>query len=287
MASRHYLIVGCGYLGQRVADLLLSRGDKVSALTRSAETADAFRAMGIDPIVGDIMEPSSLTFPDIDELIYAVGFDRSEGHSKRSVYVDGLAGVLQMLPDCQRVTYVSSTSVYGQCDGEWVDQHSHCVPTTESGRICLDAEETLRARVPDAAVIRLAGIYGPNRLLRRVESLVANEPIAGNPDAFLNLIHVDDAARLVADVAAATRRREPYLGADGNPPKRREFYEELARLVGAPSPIFDANLPSRSSAAGLGKRCRAVVPEGFELQYPSMRQGLPHAVSATEAQKPG
>src|SRR5256886_16983899 len=83
----------------------------------------------------------------------------------RAVYVDGLRNVLSRLRAPRRFLYVSSTSVYGQRDGEEVDETSATEPVEESGRVVLEAESVLRSVCPEAVVLRFAGIYGPGRWL--------------------------------------------------------------------------------------------------------------------------
>src|SRR5436309_1324813 len=79
----------------------------------------------------------------------------------------GLANVLAQLPRPRRFLYISSSSAYGQTDGGWVDEDSPTEPQEKSGQVVLAAEEVLRARLPEAIVLRFSGIYGPGRLLRR------------------------------------------------------------------------------------------------------------------------
>src|SRR5262245_62792745 len=105
------LILGCGYLGQRVAHLWLQQGRRVIAATRDARHLH----VGVEPIVCDVLKPNTLkTLPRVDTVLYAIGFDRSSGAMMRAVYVDGLANVLAHLPMPARFIYVSSSSVYGQ-----------------------------------------------------------------------------------------------------------------------------------------------------------------------------
>src|SRR5207302_4243129 len=140
-------------------------------------------------------DPASLTeLPEVDTLFYAVGLDRNSGHSQQEVYVGGLENVLnQMAGKVRRFLHISSTSVYGQAAGAWVDDSSECQPESENGKVCIDAELLLKSKVPAANVLRLAGIYGPGRLVARIEALRAVLVLEGNPDAWLNMIHVDDA----------------------------------------------------------------------------------------------
>src|SRR5262245_33646615 len=124
------LIIGCGYLGQRVAALWQAQGQRVIATTRKAISSPR----GLEPVICDVLDPSSLRgVPAAETVLYAVGFDRSSGASMRDVYVDGLANVLAQLPAPKRFIAVSSSSVYGQSDGCWVDETAATEPAEESG----------------------------------------------------------------------------------------------------------------------------------------------------------
>jgi nucleoside-diphosphate-sugar epimerase len=273
------LVIGCGYLGLRVARRWLAQGDSVIALTRSEARARLFQDSGIEPVIGDVTDPASLTaLPEFDTLLYAVGLDRSSGRSQRDVYVGGLENVVARIAGrVRRLLYISSTSVYGQDKGEWVDESSECRPESDNGKVCLDAENLLRDKVPDANILRLAGIYGPGRLVARIESLRAGLVAEGNPEAWLNLIHVDDA---VATVLACERRGAPdstYVVCDDHPCRRREYYSLLAWMTGAALPQFEP-----PSSAGLSKRCsnRRLRDElQVVLRFPKMNIGLPHALT--------
>lgn len=285
------LIIGCGYLGRRVAAAWREQGDTVAALTRSPEHAAELRATGIEPLLGDVTRPESLdSLPEAETVLYAVGFDRAAGKSMREVYVGGLGNVLERLAGkVRRFLYVSSTSVYGQNAGEWVDEDSPCEPARENGVVCREAEtlvqdsfRPLEAGGGRANVLRLAGIYGPGRMLRRVESVQSGEPLAGNPEAFLNLIHVDDAVQAVLACEERGQPTRTYLVADGEPLTRREYYTLLAGLLGAPAPAFAESGENVRMGPGLNKRCRnRRLREELqvELEYPTAAEGLPQALS--------
>ena len=293
MESRK-LIVGCGYVGLRVAREYAKHGEQVFALTRSAERARQFTDEGIQGICGDVTDPESLAaLPACDELVFAVGFDRTAGIDKRRVYVDGLVNTLEQLARCRpRVTYVSSISVYGQSDGELIDETSVCEPSTDGGRICLDAENSLAEICAQHemaySILRLAGIYGPGRLLRRAESLRKSEPIGGNPDGWLNLIHGDDAASAVVSAGRLDSQAETFVVADNRPIRRREYFSKLAALIDAPAPIFDASAAptNRPVRPGINKRCSNQKLRDrllSELRYPDIDSGLPHAIANSAA----
>jgi len=284
------LIFGCGYLGQRIAQQWLAAGTEVSAVTRSETTAAAWRALGIRPIVADVTDPTSLSqLPPAETVLYAIGFDRAAGRSMRTVYVEGLQHVLAALQLTGKFIYVSSTGVYGDFQGDWIDETAPCRPDRDGGRVCLAAEQLLQTSrfTSRAIVLRMAGIYGPGRIPRRKE-LIAGDPIPAPEQGWLNLIHVDDAAAIV--LAAAERAAPPTLWhvSDGQPVQRGEYFRELARLLQAPEPRFvppAAGSPVSERAAS-DKRInnsRLVRELGVTFMYPSYRAGL-QAILAAENQ---
>jgi nucleoside-diphosphate-sugar epimerase len=283
------LVIGCGYLGRRVAAIWRSEGIEVSALTRTPQNAAVLGEQGIEPIVGDVLLPETLrSLPETEIVLYSVGYDRHSAASKRDVYVRGLANVLEARsPKVRRLLYISSTSVYGQDAREWVDETSETNPATEDGQIVLAAEEKVRQACPKgvASVLRFSGIYGPGRLLRRIESVRSGDPIAANPDGFLNLIHVDDGATIVSRLAEREALQPTYLVTDDRPVRRSEYYRFLAGLVGGTEPVFHFDA-SGSGVTGLNKRCsnaRLKAELGDILRFPTFESGLAHAVGERPA----
>jgi nucleoside-diphosphate-sugar epimerase len=284
------LIVGSGYLGSRVARLWHTGGEKVAMVTRSASRAREFQQAGFLPIVADVTDAASLDrvrdLSEVDTVLYAVGFDHASGKARREVYVDGLGRLLDELPvSVQRVIYISTTGVYGQTDGNWIDEESPCEPASEGGRVCLEAESLLRRHsvAARAIILRLAGIYGPRRIPRR-EELMAGKPLMADADAYLNLIHVDDAARVVLAVEARTEPPRIYLVSDGHPVVRREYYAEAARLLGAPTPVFarEEDRGRHEARGNTDKRvnnARLINEIGYQLQYSTYKQGLAASIA--------
>ncbi|MHB1560324.1 MAG: SDR family oxidoreductase [Isosphaeraceae bacterium] len=282
------LIVGCGYLGERLGIRLVRDGGRVFGTVRSPARAEAIARSGIEPVVADVLRPETLAaLPAVDRVFYAVGFDRSAGAAMREVYVDGLQAVLDRLPDsADRFVYAGSTGVYGQSGGEWVDEDSPTSPEHESGRVVLEAEARIRAwagsRRVSAVILRFAGLYGPGRIVRRA-LLERGEPIPGDPDKFLNLVHIDDAAA-VAEAALDRQNPAPvYLVADDRPVTRREYYATAARVIGAPEPRFDRPRPGSVEATrdATNKRVdnrRMKANLGVVLRYPDITTGLAAAL---------
>ncbi|HEY4313542.1 MAG TPA: SDR family oxidoreductase [Pirellulales bacterium] len=276
------LIVGCGYLGLRVAERWLDAGHEVFAVTRSRERAAGFAKRGLRPIVADVMRLDSLVgLPAASSILYAVGYDRKQSFGIEEVYLRGLVNVLNALPtNAGRVVYVSSTGVYGDCGGAWIDEHTPCFPERAGGRACLAAEEALLShpRGANAVVLRMAGIYGPGRIPNR-EALQQGRTIPAPAAGWLNLIHVDDAASVVLAAEKVARGPRYYLVSDGRPVARRDYYRQLAQLLEAPPPRFiapDATLPSAVRAASdkrvSNSRLRNEL--GVHFAFPSFREGL-------------
>ena len=283
----HVLIIGCGYVGHRLARYWRAHDVRVTALTRSPDRARGFERDGIHPCLGDVLQPETLAnLPPADLCVHAVGYDRHSPHGKRDVYVDGLNNVLTVIHDrIPRLIYVSSSSVYGQDAGETVTESSPCEPIKEGGRICLAAEQLIHEFFPGtsssriATILRLAGIYGPGRLIGRIDQLRQGRVISGRPDAWLNLIHVDDVVAALAQLATHPAASATYLLSDEFPVQRQAFYEALAELADAPPPAF------AEDSLSLNKRCNSSLIRtelGLRLQYPTYKQGLPHAFRSAQ-----
>ena len=272
------LVVGCGYVGSVFAEGLAEEGWDVWGLRRSPERLpDSVR-----PLEADVTRPSSLragALPaDLDLLAYAVSADEGREGAYRAAYVEGLGNVLAALEEAggmpERILYVSSTAVYGQSDGEWVDEESPTEPPGFRGRILLEGEaEALKAR-EGTAVVRLGGIYGPGRtrLVDRVRSGEARCP--SDPPRYSNRIHRDDAAGILRHLVDTPSPDRIYLGVDEDPAPICRVLRWLARETGSPE-------PPRSADDGGGrrrrsnKRCssRRIREAGYSFRYPSFREG--------------
>jgi nucleoside-diphosphate-sugar epimerase len=282
------LIIGCGYLGQRLGARLVRDGGRVYGTVRSPGRAEEIAGIGIEPVIADMLQPETLSrLPTVDRVYYAVGFDRSAGSTMRDVYVDGLQNVLDRLPSSvRRFVYASSTGVYGQTGGEWVDEESPTDPRHESGRVVLEAEGRVHAcadaRGASAVILRFAGLYGPGRIVRRA-MLERGEPIPGDPEKFLNLFHIDDAARAGAAALGADAPGSIYLVADDRPVTRREYYSVAAGIIGTPEPRFEPPRPGSPESArdATNKRIanrRMKAGLGVVLRYPDITSGLAAAL---------
>ncbi len=271
------LVIGCGYLGHRVAKEWHNQGHRVWAATRKEERAEEFRQQGWEPVLCDVLNPKSLTaLPQVTTVLYAVGLDRSSGHSMREVYVEGLSNVLNHLPIPKKFLHISSTSVYGQSEGEEVDETAATEPVGENGQVVLEAERVVQNRIPHAMTLRFAGIYGPDRLMRK-QAIATGEAFVCDPDVWLNLIHVEDGVRAVLAAEEHYHPGEIINISDDCPIKRREFYGLLALKFRQPLRMIP---PSPEDRPKRGPNNRRILNRKMheelhvELKYPSYIEGL-------------
>lgn len=281
------LVIGCGYVGHRVATEWAKAGEEVFVTTRCESRARQFQSEGLKPLVLDVTQTDLPPLPAVENVLFAVGFDRSAGHQINQVYVDGLRNILNAYDQADvagtpvsRFIYVSSTGVYGQTDGDWIDEDSDCRPNRPGGKACLDAEKLLQQHRyfgRRSIVLRLAGIYGPGRLPQR-RMLEQGEPLEVAADAWLNLIHVDDAVQIInqcRDVATPTT----LCVSDGAPVARGDFYRYLADLLELPPPMFapPAEGSSRAERARGSKRVRnqrLMTTLDYTFAYQDYQAGL-------------
>lgn len=294
MSSR--LIVGTGYLGKRIAEAWRLQGDKVFTVTRSPVTAEFFALEGFRPIIADVTRPETLSrLPVVDTMVFCVGYDRKGEDSPHEIYAGGLRYVLDSpAGESGCLILISSTGVYGDHAGAWIDESSPTNPLRPSAQALLKAEQSLllSAAGRRSIVLRLAGIYGPGRipLLRKVQREI---PLPGDADAVINLIHVDDAVQAVLLARRKAPRPSLFNVSDGNPVTRAIFYGELARLLHLPRPKFEN--PSRHGESKIAKGEPVGVAArgtehkrvsnakirrdlGFSCRYPSYKEGLPTVV---------
>jgi nucleoside-diphosphate-sugar epimerase len=171
--------------------------------------------------------------------------------------------------------FTSSTAVYGQIHGEWVDETSETSPEGFAGLRLLEAEELL-VRGPFAAtVVRMAGIYGPGRV-RLINQVMRGEALCHEGERrYTNRIHRDDCAGILRHLMALGSPEVVYLGADNEPADQSEVLRWLAKRLGVPMPRTEprAAVPPRKTQSN--KRCRnsLLLETGYRFRYPTFREG--------------
>lgn len=282
-APAQVLVAGFGDLGAGLAEQLAGSPDfEVKGLRRRP-------VQSVCPVwSADLCNPDSLQ--DVprrfDYLVYTATPEARTPEAYRAAYRQGLENILAHLElGClQRVLFVSSTAVYGQQQGEWVDESSVTAPSAFSGQILLDTEQWLYEQPVPATRVRFAGIYGPGRE-RLIRKVLAGCEATPEPPSYTNRIHRADCvamlARLLADAKAGHAVPDVVLGVDQEPASEWDVLCWLAQQLDVPGP---------QAVPGTGKqnkRCQSqwLAASGMVLRYPDFRAGYGAEIAAWKAQQ--
>ena len=282
MSKASVLIAGCGDIGSRLATQLLDKGWQVYGLRRSVERLPA----GVTGIAGDLFSeqcPAQWPTGQIDYVVYSAAATDHDEAGYQAAYVDGLTHTLAWLKQNgqqpKRLLFVSSSGVYGQKNGEWVDEMSCAQASSYSGRIMLEAEQVaLKSGIP-ASTVRLTGIYGPGRewMLGQVRK---GYRVAVDPPLYGNRIHADDAAGLLAFLLDADLQGNTlddcYIGVDNDPAPLAEVVGWLRERLGVTAWAEEASVRRAGSKRCSNARAKAL---GWEPRYPSYREGYGEMLS--------
>ena len=289
------LIVGCGYVGLPLGAELVKQGHEVFGLRRTNAAETKLSARGIKPLMADITRRSELQqLPGpFDWVVNTVSSTKGGVEEYRQVYFEGTRNLIERLAPQrpQKFVYTSSTSVYGQTDGSWVDERSATEPASETGQVLVETERLLltAAQTQDlpAIILRVAGIYGPERGYWFRQYLKGEATIQGRGERILNMVHRDD---LVGIIIAALKKAQPgqiYNAVDDEPVAQIDFFRWLSAALGQPMPPFAAHTEDRTGKleAHLGMSKRGVTNKrisnsklkrelGYAFKFPTFREGL-------------
>ncbi len=290
------LIIGTGYVGLPLGAELARRGHAVSGLRRDASAAQTLQQAGIKPLRADITQPGELTkLPrDFDWVVNCVASGGGGAEDYRRVYLQGMRNVVDWLATGRRdaggprlrLVYTSSTSVYGQNDGSVVDEKSPTEPATETGRVLLETEGALldaaREKNFAAMILRVAGIYGPERGHWLKQFLSGDARLDGKGERFLNMIHRDDVIGCIIAALERGSSGEIYNAVDDEPVSQFHFFSWLAKTLGKPMPGSIAeNIEATRKRGITNKRisnAKLKTQLGYHFQYPTFREGYAAAI---------
>jgi nucleoside-diphosphate-sugar epimerase len=283
------VIAGCGYVGERLARQYLDRGASVLGLVQSRGGLERLAAAGIPAVRHDLAGtdpmPCSLAGTRLFQLIPPPAQGREDLHTQRLIEAFDQAG------HPRRLVYISTTGVYGDCDGAWVDEDWPTRPTLDRSLRRLDAEERLRRwsqeQGSELIVLRVAGIYGPGRL--PLERLRRGLPLVRPEEApYSNRIHVDDLVAICIAAMERGRNGAIFNVSDGHPSTMTDYFIQLAEAAGLPHPplVTMAEAAAQLSEGMMGymsesrrlsnRRLREDL--GVELRYPTLTEGLVQAL---------
>ncbi len=258
------LIAGCGDLGTRLGQRWIARGGQVVALRRNvAGLPAAFERHSVD-LAGPL--PAGVLPDRLDAVAWLATPDARTPDAYRRIYVDGLQRLLDRLPSAPtRLLLASSTAVYGEDAGEWVDEDTPATPRGFNGEVLLEAEAAVHRAASHASVARLSGLYGPgrDRLWRRARAGERGAPRWGNR------IHVDDAAAALDALLSHDAAPRRVCISDDQPQRDDVVLDDLRRLLGLPA------LPPRPAAPESGKRVSNALLRrlGIALRFPDHLAG--------------
>ncbi|NII12006.1 NAD-dependent epimerase/dehydratase family protein [Oleiagrimonas sp. C23AA] len=278
--TKRVLIAGCGDVGLRVAQRLMARGERVLGLRRHVP-----QAAGVPMLAADLSDVDSLrALPDdIDQVVYLPTPGAREPAAYRAVFVDGLGHLLDAL-SAQRVrrwVWVSSSAVYGDHAGGWVDETTPTAPPGFNGQVLLEGERLLAERLGQRAVVlRLAGLYGPGRagLIERIAQ--GRAKAVREPAHWANRMHVDDAAAAIVHLLDLADPHALYLGVDDTPLPIDVLYARIAQCLGVAVPAEGPAPAGVGSKRLSNARLRA---SGFVPRWPDAREGYAAQIKAMRA----
>jgi nucleoside-diphosphate-sugar epimerase len=278
------LIVGCGYVGLPLGVELVRLGHEVYGLRRSASAENELKAAGLQPLLGNVTRPETLAkLPrEFDWVVNCVAAG-SGADDYRQVYLQGTRNLIEWLAPSppKKFVHTSSTSVYGQTDGSQVKESSPTEPLAETARILVETEKLLLAAVAErkfpAVVLRVAGIYGPDRGHWFKQFLKDEARMEGDGSRFLNMIHRDDLIGCIIAALKNGRVGEIYNAVDDEPVSQLHFFQWLAQSLDKPLPPSEPENPDENRKRGVtNKRVlnrKLKMELGYQFKYPNFRKG--------------
>ena len=266
------LLAGCGSIGTQLGLTLQAEGHEVFGLRRSAV------ALPFTTLQADMSQPipEGLLPERLDYIIHTgIPSERSDAG-----YIAGYPAAVQHLLEAvevhplKRFFFISSTAVYAQDDGSWVDECSPTEPQRYNGVRVLEAEGLVTESSQPGTCIRFGGIYGPGRtwLIRRVQ---AGAEVQSQPPKYTNRIHQDDCVGTIKFLLDLSEQGDSiddcYVAVDNDPADEVTVCSWLAEQMKAPQPT----LTQAAADASQNKRCsnQRLLDRGYQFKYPSFREG--------------
>jgi nucleoside-diphosphate-sugar epimerase len=288
------LIVGCGYVGFPLGVELARLGHEVFGVRRTEEGGAEMQRAGLKPLVADVTKAAELArLPGpFDWVVNCVSSMKGGADEYREVYLRGTINLIEWLSanPPKKFVYTGSTSVYRQTDGLPVKESSPCEPTGGTSRVLVETENVLleaarQGKLP-AVVLRVAGIYGPERGHLFLQYLKNEAKIAGQGERIINMIHRDDLTGIIIAALKNGRAGEIYNAVDDEPVAQIHFFRWLAETLGKWMPPFagaDENAGGKRGLTNKKVQNRKLKMElGYQFKYPNFRKGYTAEIQRLE-----
>lgn len=290
---RNVVIIGCGYTGLRLAVRLQQMGFRVTGTARSEQRIEAMRHAGVEIVAGELDDEATLRqLAELEPAMVAYFVPPQKDNP------DPLPKILNTFRSAaiEAFIYASATSVYGDRNGEWVDESTPLVADGVADFARIQAEQLVEREAATygspTRICRISGIYGPGRTLKAPLQSGQYTLVTGR-DSWVGRIHVDD---LVTGIIAAWQRGadgQVYNVVDQCPHRASEFAKLAAALQGLKEPVWidEDAARGRYSPAELRRkvsskriRCARLIDDlGVQLRFPTFREGLQASINEDRA----
>ena len=279
------LIIGCGYVGIPLGAELVRLGHEVFGVRRSADANDELKNAGINPLLADVSKSEELEkLPTgFDWVVNTVSSTKGGVEEYEQVYLNGTRNLISWLSanPPKKFVYTSSTSVYGQTDGSAVKESSPTEPQSDTGKILVQTEKLLldaaqQKKFP-AVILRVAGIYGPERGHLFQQYLRNEAKMSGKGERLINMIHRDDLVGTIIAALKSGRAGEIYNAVDDEPVAQIHFFRWLSETLGKYLPPFVTEVETTERKRSLTQKKvsnrKLKMEMGYQFKYPTFRQG--------------
>ncbi len=283
-------IIGCGYIGQRLIQLLLSRklaeAEQINTLVKSIDSQKQCSKLGVSSIQFD-MDTIDIPLPEHLQIHQSILYYFAPPPSHGSIDTRARQFIKQLIKAPSRIVLISTTGVYGNCHGQWVNENTALNPGVDRARRRVDAEQQFQSycrkvNIP-LVILRVSGIYGPGKLpLKRIK---AQTPIVREEDSpFSNRIHTDDLLEICLKAGLSDNIEGIFNCADGHPTTMYDYFIKVARAKKLPEPpaITLQQAKTQLSAGMLSymdesrriDNQKLLTEFDLSLKYPDLDKGL-------------
>ena len=282
------VIIGCGDIGTQVAHHYLEKNQNLEALVRSEDSLNKLQTLGIKTQQADLATPFQLQLNTAGCKLFHFAPPPREG--KEDIHTRNLITALRAVSSPpSRIVYISTTGVYGDCQGSWVDEDAPVNPQVDRARRRYHAEQQLLEYGTDSGtdivILRVAGIYGPGKLpLKRISE--GHPVIRKEESPYTNRIHSSDLVKIALAAMDKWRHGAIYHACDGNPGTMAEYFSAVANKAGLPRPpeisLAEGNEKLSSGMMSYMRESRRLSNKKtlteleIILDFPDLLQGLEH-----------